>query len=168
LKKTRLLLRTGVCIIIIGVTILFANITVSGTSSISSGNFSTPPNGAYLKLITLRNRPYEIRIKAPRAFEGTLYLFNYEGIRRLAEGARTPILEENIEGSTLIDYTIGRRGAYLIMIESHVSTQTEGSLGLVEKEALSQDMMWDSGIIIIIGIATTILAIIPKISKSRG
>jgi hypothetical protein len=29
-------------------------------------------------------------------------------------------------------------------------------------------MMWDSGIIIIIGIATTLLAIIPKISKSRG
>ncbi|MFB0523085.1 MAG: hypothetical protein ACETV1_04905 [Candidatus Bathyarchaeia archaeon] len=167
MNKARFLLRIGICIIIIGATIVFANITAGGGFT-GSGNFRTPPNGTYVELVTLRNRPYEIRIKAPKAFKGTLYLFNYEGIRRLAEGTRTSILEETIKGSTLIDYTINRRGAYLILIESHVPNQTEGSLGLVEKEALSQDMMWDSGIIITIGIATTILALIPKITRLRS
>jgi len=166
LKKTRFLLRIGICITIIGLTIIFANITISLRGSTRHGNFRTSPNGTYVQLVTLRNRPYEIRIAAPKAFEGTLYLFNYEGIGKLAEGTGTPILEQTIKGSTLIDYTINRRGAYMIMIESHVPTETEGSLGLVEKEAISQDMLSESAIIIIIGIATTITATIPKISKA--
>lgn len=167
MKKTRFLLRIGICIIIIGLTIIFANITVSLRGYTSHINFRTPPNGTYVMVTApLRNCPYEIRITAPKTFEGTLYLFNYEGIRRLTEGTRTPILEEVIRGSTLIDFTISRRGAYMIMIESHVSTETEGSMGLVEKEALSQDLIFDSTIIILIGIATTITATIPKISKA--
>jgi len=164
LKKTRVLQRTGIFIIIIGLAILFANITTpSGTGT---GPFDVPPNGTYLQVeIPLRYGPIEIRISAPKAFEGTFYLFNYEGIRRLTEGTRTPILEETIQGSTLIDYTINRRGAYMIMIESHVSTQTEGSISIVEKKVISQDLIWDSTRIIIIGIATTILATIPKITQ---
>ena len=168
MKKTRFLLRMGFCIIIVGVTILFATVTVSQRGSTSTTNFRTSPNGTDVLLVTLRNRPYEIRISAPKAFRGTFYLFNYGGIRKLAEGTKTSILEETIKGSTLIDYTPNRRGAYLILVESHVSTQTEGSIGLVEKEALSQDMIWDSTIIIIIGFTATIIAIITKMKKSQN
>ena len=165
MKKTTILQRTGIFITIIGLAILCANIT-SRIGSTRSGNFSVAPNGTYLEVVyRLRNRPIEFRINVPKAFEGTFYLFDYEGIRRLTEGTKTPILEENIKGSTLIDYTINRRGAYMIMIESHVSTQTEGSIGIVEKEAISQDLIWDSTRIVIIGIATTILATIPKITQ---
>lgn len=167
MKKTRLLLRTGICIIIIGSAILFATITATVTTFYGTSGFTTPANGAYLKIIAFRNRPYEFRITAPRSFEGTLSLFNYEGIRNLAEGIRTPILEEPIQGSTLIDYTVGRRGAYAILIESHVSNEIDGTLNWVEKEAISQDMMWDSTIIIIIGLAVIIIAVLSKMKRSH-
>lgn len=168
MNKTKFLLRVGFCIIIVGVTILFANVTVSQRGYTSPGNFRTSPNGTDVRLVTLRNRPYEIRISVPKAFRGTFYLLNYEGIRELIEGTKTPILEETIKGSTLIDYTPTRRGAYLILIESHVSTQTEGSIGLVEKEALSQDMMLDSTIIIIFGFTLTMIAVLTKMKKSQN
>jgi len=167
LKKGRFLFRTGICIMIIGLTIILADVTMSLGGSSGYSNFSIPSNGTYVELIApLRNRRYEIRVMAPKAFLGTLYLFNYEGIRRLAEGVRTPILEETINGSTLIDYTIDRRGAYMIMIESHVSTETEGGLGLVEYGALSRDLIFDSTIIIIIGMAVALLTIIPRIGRA--
>ena len=168
MKKTKFLLRVGFCIMIVGVTILFANVTVSQRGYTLTGNFRTSPNGTDVRLVTLRNRPYEIRISAPKAFRGTFYLLNYEGIRELTEGTKTPILEETVKGSTLIDYTPNRRGAYLILIESHVSTQTEGSIGLVEKEALSQDMMLDSTIIIIVGFTLTMIAVLTKMKRSQN
>ncbi len=167
MNKARFLLRIGTCIIVIGLTIFLANITTSLTGGTSYGGLTIPPNGTYIELfVPLRNRPYEIRINVPKTFEGTLYIFNYEGIKKLTEGTKTPILEQTINGSTLIDLTINRRGAYAIMIESHVPTQTEGYIGLVEKEAISQDLLLDSTIIIIIGIAITITATIPKIRKT--
>ena len=168
MKKTRFLLRIGICIIIVGVTILFANVTVTSRGSISTGNFRTSPNGTDVRLVTLRNRPHEIRISAPKAFRGTFSLLNYEGIRKLAEGTKTPILEETIKGSILIDYTPNRRGAYLILIESHVSTQTEGSIGLVQKEGLSQDVMLDSTIIIMVGFTLTMIAVLSKMKRSQN
>lgn len=168
MKKTRLLFRTGICIIIIGSVILSATITAAVSTSYGTAHFKTSPNGAYLQIITFRNRPYEFRISAPRSFEGTFQLFNYEGIRNLIEDIRTPILEEPIQGSTLIDHTINRRGAYAIMIESHVSNEIDGTLNWVEKEAISQDMIWDSTIIIIIGFTATIIAIITKMKRSQN
>ena len=168
MKKTRFALRVGICTVIIGVTILLANIISGRTGSVLSGNFSISPNGTYLELlIPLRNRACEIRISVPRAFESTFYLFNYEGIRNLAEGTRTPMLEEAIKGSTLIDFTINRRGTYMILIESHISDMTQGSIGLVEKEGLSYDILQDAAIIIILGAAITTLATIPKITQLR-
>lgn len=165
MNKTKLTLRIGVCIIIIGLTILLANITGSSGGGIGSTNFSISPNGTWFELVApLRSGPHEIRIRASEAFRGTLYLFNYEGMRLLAEGTKISILEENIQGSTLIDFTINRRGAYLIMIQSIVSTETEGSLGLVEKGRISQDLILDSTIIIIIGTAITVLSMTPKIT----
>lgn len=167
MNKARFTLRIGVCIIIIGLTILLANITGSGEGSVSA-TFSISPNGTWFKLVApLHSDLHEIRIGAPQAFRGTFYLFNYEGIRLLAEGTKLPILEESIQGSTLIDFTLNRRGAYLIMIQSNVSTETEGSLGIVEKGRISQDLILDSTIIIIIGTTIAILAIALEIIHSR-
>lgn len=168
MKKTRFLLRIGICTIIIGFTIILANIS-SQTGSKSTGNLSIPPNGTYSQLlIPLRNHAYEFRIVVPKAFEGKFYLFNYEGIRKLAEeGTRTPMLEEKIKGPTHIDVTINRRGTYMILIESNVSDTIQGSINIVEKEGLSQDILQDATIITILGIATTALATIPKITSLR-
>ncbi len=167
MKKASFLFRTGICIIIIGLTIILADVTMSLGGSSGYSNFSVHPNGTYVQLVSpLRNRRYEIRVTVPKAFLGTLYLFNYEGIRRLAEGVRTPMLEEAINGSTLIDFKIDRRGAYLIMIESHVASETEGGLGLVEYGASSQDLIFDCTIIIIVGAAMALLAILPRIGRA--
>jgi len=161
------MLRIGVCVIIIGLTILLANITGSG-GGIGSTTFSISSNGTWFELVApLRSGPHEIRIGAPQAFRGTVYVFNYEGMRLLTEGTKLPILEENIQGSTLIDFTINRRGAYLIMIQSNVSTQIEGSLGIVDKGRISYDLIFDSMIIITIGTAITILAITLGIPHSH-
>lgn len=168
MKKTSFLLRIGICTIIIGLTILLANIIPGQTGSMSSGNFSILPNGTYIELlIPLHNRAYEFRITVPKVFEGTFYLLNYEGIRKLAEGTKTPILKETIKGPTLIDFTINRRGTYMILIESNVSEITQGSIGIIEKEGLSQDILQDATIIIILGIAITAPATLPKITWLR-
>jgi hypothetical protein len=42
-------------------------------------------------------------------------------------------MEENIKGLTFIDFNLTRRGAYLIMLESHASTEASNSVGVVEK-----------------------------------
>ena len=166
MNKTRFILRIGVCIIIIGLTILLPSITLAGAGS-QSTNFNTSPNGTYFELVACLHRgPHEIRINAPQAFIGTISVFNYDGIRLLIEGTKSPILEEYIQGSALIDFTLDRRGAYLIMIQSNVSTEIQGSIGLVEKGTINLDMILDSTIIITIGTIISILALTLSILHS--
>jgi hypothetical protein len=109
-------------------------------------------------VIELHNRPYEIRILVPKEFSGTFCILNYEGIKKLTEGIETPMLEQTLEGSSIIDFTPNRRGAYMFLIESKVSKIISGSIGLVEKEAISQDLLLDSTIIILSGLAILLIA----------
>lgn len=166
MKKSRLVLRIGIVIAIIGISVFFANLTAGMISSSGSSYIGIEAYGTYLQLTELRNRPIEIRITFPDDFKGVFYIFNYEGIRKLTEGTKTPTLEQAIEAPRLIDFNPDRRGAYLIIIESNVSTTMYGSLGIIEKKGISQDMLSDSIIITLIGIATAIAANIPKISKT--
>lgn len=162
MKKSKFLLRTGVCIIIIGLSILLANLTASLRGSTGSQNFSIPANGIYMVVIELQNRPYEIRILVPEEFNGTFCILNYEGIKKLTEGTKTPTLEQTLEGSILIDFKPNRRGAYMFLVESNVSENVSGSIGLVEKEAISQDLLVDSTIIILFGLAIILMAALSK------
>ena len=123
--------------------------------------------GAYMELTEFRSRPIEIRITFPDDFKGTVYIFNYEGIRKLTEGTKTPTLEQTIEGPQLIDFKPDRRGAYLLIIESNVSTTMYGSLGIIEKKGISQDMTLDSTITIIIGFAVIMIAVLSKMKSHR-
>jgi hypothetical protein len=121
-------------------------------------SFEVPANGTSIIVIELHNRPYEIRILVPKEFSGTFCILNYEGIKKLTEGIETPMLEQTLEGSSIIDFTPNRRGAYMFLIESKVSKIISGSIGLVEKEAISQDLLLDSTIIILSGLAILLIA----------
>ncbi|MCD6241807.1 hypothetical protein J7K27_09940 [Candidatus Bathyarchaeota archaeon] len=158
MRISRVLFRTGVCTIVVGLSILFANLTATFRGSTGSVNFSIPANGIYMVVIELHNRPYEIRILVPKDFNGTFYIFNYGGIKKLIEGTKTPILEQTLEGSSLIDFTPNRRGAYLFLIESKISESVSGSISFIEKEAISQDLLLDSTFIILFGLAIIIVA----------
>jgi len=129
-------------------------------------SFEVPANGTHIQVTELRNRPYEIRILVPEDFNGTFCILNYEGIKKLTEGTKKPTLEQTLEGSILIDFTPNRRGAYIFLVESKVSEIVSGSIGLVEKEAISQDLLVDSTIIILSGLAVTLVATVSKSMKS--
>lgn len=162
LKKSKFLLRTGVCIIIIGLSILLANLTATLRGSTGSQNFSIPAEGIYMLVIELHNRPYEIRILVTKDFNGTFYILNYEGIKKLTEGTKTPLIKQVMEGPLLIDFTPNRRGAYMFLMESKVSEIVSGSIGLIEKEALSRDILVDSAIIILSGMVIILIATVSK------
>jgi len=165
----RFWLRIGVCTTIIGLCIFFSNIATQGPSSTVGGQFSTGPNGTWAELyVPLLSGSHEIRINAPRAFKGTLYIFDYDGTRMLVEnGSRKAIVEEDFKGSILIDFSLDRRGAYTIVIESHISQASQGTIGIVQKGGLKQDRLSDSEIIIAIGVTTTIPSAIFSIRRSR-
>lgn len=160
----RPLLRIGICIVVIGLSIFFANLSVLSGST-SSISFDAPANGACAIVTELENRPHEIRILVPKDFNGTFCIFNYEGIRKLTEDTKTPTLEQTLEGPTLIDFTPNRRGAYMFLIESKVSETVSGSIGLVEKGALRQDILVDSAIVILFGLAVTLVTAVSKWTK---
>jgi len=124
--------------------------------------FEVPANGIYIVVNELHNRPYEIRILVPEEFNGTFCIFNYEGIKKITEGTETPTLEQTLDGPILIDFTPNRRGAYMFLVESKVSERVSGSIGLVEKEAISQDLLVDSTIIILSGLAIMLMAAMSK------
>jgi len=146
---------------IIGLFVLFANLTASLRGSTFSGNFTVQPNRRHIYVTYLSDRPYELRVLVADDFNGTFYIFNYEGIEKLTEEVETPVLERTIRGSQLIDFTPSRRGAYMIIIESQVPITASGAISTVEKEALSQDIQTDSAIIILVGLATALIASIP-------
>ncbi len=166
MKISRVSLRTGICIIIIGLSIFLANLTSSLRGSTISMGFEVPANGICIVVNELHNRPYEIRIFVPEEFNGTFCILNYEGIKKLTEGTKTPTLEQTLEGSSLIDFTPNRRGAYMFEVESKVSGIVSGSIGLVEKEAISQDLLIDSTIIILFGLAIILVTALSKSIKT--
>lgn len=157
MKITKVLFRSGICIMIIGLSILLANLT-SLHGSTSSQRFEVPANDMSMLVTELHNRPYEIRILVPEDFNGRICIFNYEGIKKLIDGTKTPILEQTLQGSLLIDFTPSRRGTYLFLIESKVAETISGSIGLVEKEAISQDVLVDSTIILLSGVAIVFIS----------
>lgn len=169
MNKARLMLRTGLCIAIIGLAVFLANVVAQGAGDITQQLILSPgPNGADAALlIPLNYGGHEIRVNAPRTFSGVLYVFDYDGINELAaDGTITPMVNETFKGSTLIDFTLNRRGPYVVMIESNVSTEAQITASVLEKGTLRQDYLWDSGIIIAVGVATTVLAFtIKKVSK---
>jgi predicted ATP-grasp superfamily ATP-dependent carboligase len=151
---------------LMGLSILLANLTSTLRGSTSSMSFEASANGTYAVVVKLQNRPYEIRIIVSKDFKGNLCIFNYEGIKKLTEITKTPTLEQALEGSSLIDFTPNRRGAYMFIIESNISENISGSIGLVEKKAISQDVQVDSTIIILFGLAVTLAATMSKSIKS--
>lgn len=162
MRISRVLLRIGICIIIIGLAIFLANLTSTVHGSIRSMSFEVSANGTYIVVTSLQNHPYEIRILVPKHFNGTFYILNPESIKKLTEGTKTPTLEQTLEGPILIDFTPNRRGAYMFLMESKVSEIVSGSIGLVEKEAISQDLLVDSTIIILSGLAIMLMAALSK------
>jgi len=135
--------------------ILFANLTTSFVGSTRHFGISIPANGAEMFVAYFSNRPHEIRIVIPGNFNGTLYIFDYEGIKKLSVGITAAKIEKAIEGPFLIDFTPNRRGPYMILIESKISTQVAGSINFIEEEAISQDLQRDSLVIILFGLAVT-------------
>ncbi|MEM3627002.1 MAG: hypothetical protein QXZ25_03140 [Candidatus Bathyarchaeia archaeon] len=165
MTKTRIMLRIGLSIAIIGLAIFFSNLTSSLMSSDMYASISIPSNGADNLVQYFSNRSYEIRIVVPENFNGTLYVFNYEGIKNLIKGFKTPLMETNINGSVLIDFTPNRRGPYMILIENKTSKRAEGALNIIEKEAVNQDLIGDSLMIILCGLAITTVTLIIKHRK---
>ncbi len=165
MNKAQFALRIGMCITIVSVSMILATLTLQGYSGVQGiEQFTINPNGSFATLVApLCDGPHEIRITAPRSFNATLYIFDYEGTRKLlTDGAKEPLIKENIRGSTLIDFNLTRRGSYLIMLESHISTEASGTVGIVEKAISNQDIIWDSAIILAVGVAATLLAFIIK------
>lgn len=165
MNKAQALFRIGVFTIIIGAAIFFANLTVTrgGSGSYCS---EVSANGVHMDVTYLSSRPYEIRVIVPKNFSATLYVFNYEGIKNLTEGIKTPLIQQPIEGSQLIDFTPNRRGAYMFRLESHTPTKTRFTIDLIEQNAIRQDIQTDSIIIILTGLAITLAATTPKITKT--
>jgi hypothetical protein len=157
--------RIGVCIITVGLFVLFANLTASLRSSTSSGNFTVQPNARYIYVTYLSNRPYELRVLVADDFNGTLYILNYEGIERLTEGVEIPLLKRALRGPQLIDFTPSRRGAYMIIIESQIPDIASGAISTVEEETLSQDIQTDSVAIVLLGLVVVLLASIVDLRK---
>lgn len=151
---------------ILGLSIFLANLTSALRGSTIYLSFEVPARKIFISVNELHNRQYEIRILVPEEFNGTLCILNYEGIKKITEGEKTPALEQTLEGPSLVDFTPNRRGAHLFMIESNVSTTMYGSIGIIEKKGISQDMLSDSIIITLAGTAITTAANMPKISKS--
>jgi hypothetical protein len=166
LNLSRGLFRTGVCIIIIGLSIFLANLTSALHGSTSFMGFEVPANEIFIVVNELHNRPYEIRILVPEEFNGTFCIINYEGIKKLTEGTKTSILEQTLEGPILIDFKPSRRGAYMFTVESKVSERVSGSIGLVEKEAINQDLLVDSTIIFLFGLAMILVTALSKLTKT--
>jgi hypothetical protein len=165
MNKARIMFRIGLSLVIIGLAIFFSNLTSSLISSAKYASISIPGNGTENVVQYFSNRPYEIRILVPEDFNGALYIFNYEGIKNLTEGVKTPLMETTINGSVLIDFTANRRGPYMILIENKLLKQVEGSLNIIEKEAVSQDILGDTLIIILFGLAITAVTLILKHKK---
>jgi hypothetical protein len=162
-----LTLRTGLFVAIIGLAILLANVAGRGKDAISSWNYSLDPNGMGAQLlISLNYGGHEIRLNAPRAFKGVLYILDYEGIEKLvANGTITPVVNETFQGSTLIDFTLDRRGPYAVVVQSNMPNEAQVSASLLEKGTLRQDYLWDSGIIIAVGVAIAFFALIPRMGR---
>lgn len=167
MSKARLTLRTGLFVAIIGLAILLANVAGRGRDAISSWNCSLDPNGMDAQLlISLNHGEHEIRLNAPRAFRGVLYILDYEGIEKLvADGTIMPVVNETFQGSTLIDFTLDRRGPYAVVVQSNVPNEAQVSWSLLEKGTLRQDYLWDSGIVIAVGITMAFLAMTPRIRR---
>lgn len=146
-------LRIGICIATVGVAIFLGNLTASLVGFSSHSPISIPADGRENLVEDFSSRPYEIRLVVPDEFKGTLTIFDYEGIRGLTKGIKTPLMKKTTEGPMLVDFTPNRRGAYMMLIESKISKQMMGSINLVEKEAVSQDMLGDSLLIISFGLA---------------
>jgi hypothetical protein len=164
-NKTKLVLRTGFFIAIVGFTILMANVVGQKPDNLQSWNYSVGSNemGAQV-LISLSYGAHEIRLTAPRAFEGVLYILDYEGIEKLvADGTIAPMLNETFQGSTLIDFTVDRRGPYAVIVKSNAPNEAQVGANLLEKGTLRQDYIWDSLIIIAVGVIISILATTPRI-----
>lgn len=146
--------------------ILFANLTTSFIGSTRHFGISIPANGTEMLVTYLSNRPHEIRVVIPRNFNGTLYIFDYEGIKRLSDGITVAKIEKAINGPFLIDFTPNRRGPYMILIESKISTQVGGSINFIEKGAISQDIQGDSLVIILFGLAVIGITLMIRSSNS--
>jgi hypothetical protein len=166
----KLLLRIGLFITVIGLCIFFSNVATQGVpSSTTNSIFSTGPNGTSAQLfVPLLSGSKEIRINVQRSFEGTLYIFDYEGTRRLVEdGVNEPIVKEDFKGSTLIDFNLTRRDAYMIVIESHVDEAVQGTFGIVQKGGTKLDMLTDSALIAAIGAVIAVAGAIPNLTRQR-
>lgn len=153
------------CIAIVGLSILIANFS-SMTPSTIFQNFEVSAYGTNIFVTNLYNRPYEIRIVVPDEFTGVFSILDYEGIKRLTEGTKKPVLEQTVEGSSLVNFTPNRRGAYMFLIESRVSDNVSGSIGQIEKAAMSQDLLVDSAIIVVFGFAMMLTAALLNLIKS--
>jgi hypothetical protein len=170
MNKTRFTLRIGICTTVIGLAVLLALMTAQA-GSIASVSFTAPANAISDVHVVgpFFIGPVEIRVSVPRAFKGTFYVFNYDGMRKLlTESVREPVLEENITGSTLIDFNMTSKGAYLIMVESHVSAETRGEVGLVQEPAIDQDQMWYSEVMITVGVGLSAAATILDRAQHLG
>lgn len=167
MSKARLTLRTGIFVAIIGLAILLANVASRGKDAIANWDYSLDPNGMGAQLlISLNYGGHEIRLNAPRAFKGVLYILDYEGIEKLvADGTITPVVNETFQGSTLIDFTLDRRGPYAVIVQSNVPNEAQVSASLLEKGTLRQDYLWDSGIIIAVGVTIAFLGLIPRMGR---
>jgi hypothetical protein len=166
----KLFLRIGLFMMVIGLCIFFSNVATQGVhSSTTSGPFSTGPNGSSAELfVPLLSGSKEIRINVERSFEGTLYIFDYEGARRLVDdGVSEPIVREDFRGSTLIDFNLSRRNAYMIVIESHVDEAVEGTFGIVQKGGTKMDMLADSALIAAIGAVIAVAGAISSLTQQR-
>ena len=166
----KFLLRIGLFITVIGLCIFFSNVATQGVpSSTTNSPFSTGPKGSYAQLFApLLSGSKEIRINVQRSFEGTLYIFDYEGTRRLVEdGVSEPIVMEDFKGSTLIDFNLSRRNAYMIVIESHVDEAVQGTFGIVQKGGTKVDMLTDSALIDAIGAVIAVAGAIPNLTRQR-
>jgi hypothetical protein len=154
MNATRTWLRIGVFITILGVCMLLSKMAppVPSAGSIA---YSTEPKGTWAMLnVPLLSGSKEVRIKAAGSFEGTLYIYDYQGTRKLIEdGVEEPILNETFKGSTLIDFNLSRRDAYTIVIKSHVADSSQGTVGIVETGPKNGDMLQDYSIITIVGLA---------------
>jgi len=162
LNRSRVAFRIGICVVTVGLAIFLATLTLSLAGSTTTSNIIIPADGAETLVISFSNRPYEIRIVVPDKFKGAAYVFSYEGVRNLGKGLKTPLIEEAIEGPILFDFTPNRRGAYMILIESKISEQVGGSLNLVEKEAVSQDILGDSLLIVSSGFVIVAVTLVIK------
>lgn len=154
MKKIRLALRVGLCILVIGFAML-ATSAVSRFGNTESGSFTAPPGGdSDVNIFTpLFGGRCEIRVSVSRAFKGTLYVFDYDGIRKLLnDGVKTPVFSEGFQGNTLMDLNLTGKGTYMVIVHSNATQSYEGTFGLVEPGGVDQTMVQASLTIVTVGV----------------